>query len=188
MMEPLPDIDEFENRPVENLNFRCRVWEYIKYFTKSAKLAIRHPFMRQYTMRYRTGHIFVESYTKKEWGVVVNEAWNMGVCVKPMRIGSRHHKAIGIDVARLTRLYEEFAEDESKFYSIMNRIAALMRLLADDERVKPYLKTDPTDSEHTMINNTLIEVMAKFPISDDGELDKDAFFREVKELIENEKH
>ena len=83
---------------------------------------------------------------------------------------------------------EEFGEDESKFYSIMNRIAALMRLLADDERVKPYLKTDPTDSEHTMINNTLIEVMAKFPISDDGELDKDAFFREVKELIENEKH
>jgi hypothetical protein len=39
-----------------------------------------------------------------------------------------------------------------------------------------------------MINNVLIEVVAKFPISDDGELDKDAFFREVKELIENDKH
>ena len=83
---------------------------------------------------------------------------------------------------------KEFGEDESKFYSIMNRIAALMRLLSDDERVKPYLKTDPTDGENTMINNTLIEVMAKFPISDDGELDSDAFFKAVKPLIENEMH
>jgi hypothetical protein len=83
---------------------------------------------------------------------------------------------------------KEFGQDESKFYSIMNRIAALMRLMSDDERVKPYLKTDPTYSEDTMINNVLIEVVAKFPISDDGELDKDAFFREVKELIENDKH
>jgi len=81
-----------------------------------------------------------------------------------------------------------FGEDESKFYSIMNRIAALMRLLSDDERVKPYLKTQPEDSEHTMINNALIEVMAKFPISEDGEIDKDAFFREVEELIEIEKN
>jgi len=82
---------------------------------------------------------------------------------------------------------KEFGEDESKFYSIMNRIAALMRLLADDERVKPYLKTDPTDSAHTMINNALIEVMAKVPISDDGEFDRDAFFRDVKGIIGNGK-
>ncbi len=82
---------------------------------------------------------------------------------------------------------KEFGEDESKFYSIMNRIAALMRLFSDDERVKPYLKEDPDDSEHTMINNALIEVMAKFPISEDGEFDKDTFFSEVQELIENEK-
>ena len=68
----------------------------------------------------------------------------------------------------------------------MNRIAALMRLLSDDERVKPYLKTHPDDSEHTLINNALIEVMARFPISEDGQFDKDAFFRELQELVENE--
>jgi len=82
---------------------------------------------------------------------------------------------------------QEFGEDESKVYSIMNRIAALMRLLSEDERVKPYLKADPDDSEHTMINNALIEVMAKFPISRDGEFDKDIFFKEVQELIEDER-
>jgi hypothetical protein len=85
-------------------------------------------------------------------------------------------------------IVKEFGQDESKFYSIMNRIVALMRLMSDDERVKPYLKTDPTGSGYTMINNVIIEVIAKFPISDDGELDKDAFFKEVKELIENNKH
>lgn len=83
---------------------------------------------------------------------------------------------------------QEFGKDESKFYSIMNRIAAFMRLLSDDERVKPYLKEHPEDIENTMINNTLIEVMAKFPISEDGEIDKDTFFREVVDLIENDKN
>lgn len=55
---------------------------------------------------------------------------------------------------------KEFGEDESKYYSVMNRITALLRLLSDDDRVTPYLKEDPDDSEHTMINNALIEVMA----------------------------
>ena len=82
---------------------------------------------------------------------------------------------------------QEFGEDESKFYSIMNRIFALMRLLSDDERVAPYLKADPENSEYTMINNAVIEVMARFPISEDGKINKDAFFREVDELIENKK-
>jgi hypothetical protein len=81
---------------------------------------------------------------------------------------------------------QEFGKDESKFYSIMNRIAALMRLLSDDKRVQPYLKSDPADSEHTMINNVLIEVIAKFPISRNGDLDKDAFFAEVEKLVSNE--
>lgn len=82
---------------------------------------------------------------------------------------------------------QEFGQDESKFYSIMNRITALMRLLSDDDRVKPYLKAHPEDSEHTMINNALIEVMAKFPISENGEIDKDVFFREVEDLIKSGK-
>ena len=30
--------------------------------------------------------------------------------------------------------------------------------------------------------------MAKFPITEDGEIDRDAFFMEVKELLEIEKH
>ncbi|MFH2046938.1 MAG: hypothetical protein ABIK92_17550 [Pseudomonadota bacterium] len=80
----------------------------------------------------------------------------------------------------------EFGKNVSKYYSIMNRIGILMRLMSD-ERVNPYLKTDSTDSERTMINNVLIEVLAKFPVSDAGELDRDAFFREVQELIENKK-
>lgn len=78
---------------------------------------------------------------------------------------------------------QEFGEDESKFYSIMNRIFALMRLLSDDERAAPYLKADPENNEYTMINKAVIEVMARFPISEDGEINKDAFFREVEELI-----
>lgn len=80
----------------------------------------------------------------------------------------------------------EFGKNVSKYYSMMNRIGVLMKLMSD-ERVKPYLKTDPTDSERTMINNVLIELLAKFPISDAGELDRDAFFREVKEFIKNKK-
>jgi hypothetical protein len=84
---------------------------------------------------------------------------------------------------------QEFGKDESKFYSIMNRIRALLGLMIEDKRCKPYLKTNPTDSTHTLMNNVLIEVMAKFPISNDGEgeFDRDIFFREVKELLKNEK-
>jgi hypothetical protein len=69
---------------------------------------------------------------------------------------------------------------------MMNRIAALMRLLSDDKRINSYLKVNPNDSENTMINSAVIKVMAKFPISEDGEFDRDAFFKEVHKTVEKE--
>ena len=102
--------------------------------------------------------------------------------IQQIRLKDNHINRFGGAIA------QEFGEDESKFYSIMTRISSLMRILSDDERVKPYLKDDPDDSGNTMINNVLFEVMAKFPISRDGEFDKDTFFKEVKELTGNSKN
>ncbi len=82
---------------------------------------------------------------------------------------------------------QEFGNDISRFYSIMNRTAALMRLSSEDERTLQYLTTSADNSEGVMINDALIKVMARFPISQEGEFDEDAFFKEVNGLVENGK-
>jgi hypothetical protein len=81
---------------------------------------------------------------------------------------------------------QEFGKDESKYYSLMNRVVALMRILSTDERAETYTKNHPDDSEFVMVNNVMIEAMADFPISDDGEIDRDAFFLKVQEILEND--
>ena len=83
---------------------------------------------------------------------------------------------------------QHYGNDESKYFSIMNRILALMEILSSDEKVKKYLKPDPDDGEFVMVNNILIEAMADFPMSDMGEIDKDAFFLKVQEMIENDEN
>lgn len=72
----------------------------------------------------------------------------------------------GVAIAR------EFDNMGSKFFSLMTRIGALMRLL-EDERAKPYVKLE---GEFTRIRNAMIETMASFPISPEGFLDADLFF------------
>ncbi len=66
----------------------------------------------------------------------------------------------------------EFDNMGSKFFSLMTRIGALMRLLEDD-RAKPYVEME---GEYTKIRNAMIETMASFPISPEGFLDADQFF------------
>ena len=72
----------------------------------------------------------------------------------------------GVAIAR------EFDNMGSKFFSLMTRIGALMRLLEDD-RTKPYVEME---GEYTKIRNAMIETMASFPISPEGFLDVDQFF------------
>jgi len=79
----------------------------------------------------------------------------------------------GVAIAR------EFDNMGSKFFSLMTRIGALMRLL-EDERAKPFVELE---GEFTKIRNALIETMASFPISPEGFMDVDGFFR----LLENVK-
>ena len=66
----------------------------------------------------------------------------------------------------------EFDNMGSKFFSLMTRIGALMRLLEDD-RAKPYVELE---GDYTKIRNAMIETMASFPISPEGFLDVDQFF------------
>jgi hypothetical protein len=70
----------------------------------------------------------------------------------------------------------EFDNMGSKFFSLMTRIGALMRLLEDD-RAKPYVELE---GEFTKIRNAMIEAMASFPISPEGFLDVDQFFNLLK--------
>jgi hypothetical protein len=79
----------------------------------------------------------------------------------------------GVAIAR------EFDNMGSKFFSLMTRIGALMRLL-EDERAKPFVEME---GEFTKIRNALIETMASFPISPEGFMDLDRFFH----LLENVK-
>jgi len=72
----------------------------------------------------------------------------------------------GVAIAR------EFDNMGSKFFSLMTRIGALMRLIEDD-RAKPYVELE---GEYTKIRNAMIETMASFPITPDGFLDVDQFF------------
>ena len=76
----------------------------------------------------------------------------------------------GVAIAR------EFDNMGSKFFSLMTRIGALMRLLEDD-RAKPYVQME---GEFTKIRNAMIETMASFPISPDGFLDADRFFNSLE--------
>jgi len=70
----------------------------------------------------------------------------------------------------------EFDNMGSKFFSLMTRIGALMRLLEDD-RAKPYVQLE---GEFTKIRNAMIETMAAFPISPEGFLDVDRFFSHLE--------
>ena len=70
---------------------------------------------------------------------------------------------------------QEFDNAGSKFFSLMTRIGALMRLLEDD-RARPYVELE---GDFTKIRNTMIETMASFPISPEGFLDADRFFRRL---------
>ena len=79
----------------------------------------------------------------------------------------------GVAVAR------EFDNMGSKFFSLMTRIGALMRLLEDD-RARPYVETE---GEYTKIRNAMIENMASFPISPEGFLDVDQFFNSLKKSV-----
>lgn len=72
----------------------------------------------------------------------------------------------GVAIAR------EFDNMGSKFFSLMTRIGALMRLLEHD-RAKPYVELE---GEFTKIRNAMIETMASFPISPEGTVDVDKFF------------
>jgi hypothetical protein len=76
----------------------------------------------------------------------------------------------GVAIAR------EFDNMGSKFFSLMTRIGALMRLLEDD-RARPYVQME---GEFTKIRNAMIETMASFPISPDGFLDADQFFTSLE--------
>ena len=81
----------------------------------------------------------------------------------------------GVAIAR------EFDNMGSKFFSLMTRIGALMRLL-EDERAKPYVQLE---GEFTKIRNTMIETMASFPISPEGFFDVDQFFSQLNRTAEN---
>jgi len=74
----------------------------------------------------------------------------------------------------------EFDNMGSKFFSLMTRIGALMRLLEDD-RAKPYVQLE---GEFTKIRNAMIETMASFPISPEGFLDLDRFFSHLEKTGE----
>lgn len=76
----------------------------------------------------------------------------------------------GVAIAR------EFDNMGSKFFSLMTRIGALMRLL-EDERAKPYVEPE---GEFTKIRNAMIEAMAAFPISPEGFIDVDRFFSHLE--------
>ena len=76
----------------------------------------------------------------------------------------------GVAIAR------EFDNMGSKFFSLMTRIGALMRLLEDD-RARPYVELE---GEFTKIRNAMIETMASFPISPEGFLDVDQFFSHLE--------
>ena len=71
---------------------------------------------------------------------------------------------------------KEFDNMGSKFFSLMTRIGALMRLLEDD-RARPYVELE---GEYTKIRNAMIETMASFPISPEGFLDVDQFFSHLE--------
>lgn len=73
---------------------------------------------------------------------------------------------------------QEFDNMGSKFFSLMTRIGALMRLLEDD-RARPYVEAD---GEFTKIRNAMIEEMASYPISPEGFLDVDRFFNHLKKV------
>lgn len=75
----------------------------------------------------------------------------------------------GVAIAR------EFDNLGSKFFSLMTRIGALMRLI-EDERAKPYVQLE---GEFTKIRNAMIETMASFPITPDGFVDADQFFSQL---------
>ena len=76
----------------------------------------------------------------------------------------------GVAIAR------EFDNMGSKFFSLMTRIGALMRLLEHD-RAKPYVQLE---GEFTKIRNAMIETMASFPISPEGFVDVDKFFNHLE--------
>lgn len=76
----------------------------------------------------------------------------------------------GVAIAR------EFDNMGSKFFSLMTRIGALMRLLEDD-RAQPYVELE---GDFTKIRNAMIEAMASFPISQEGFVDVDQFFNHLK--------
>lgn len=76
----------------------------------------------------------------------------------------------GVAIAR------EFDNMGSKFFSLMTRIGALMRLLEDD-RAKPYVESE---GDYTKIRNAMIETMASFPISPEGFFDVDQFFSRLE--------
>lgn len=76
----------------------------------------------------------------------------------------------GVAIAR------EFDHMGSKFFSLITRIGALMRLLEDD-RSRPFVEME---GEFTRIRNSMIEAMASFPISPEGFLDVDRFFNHLK--------
>jgi hypothetical protein len=76
----------------------------------------------------------------------------------------------GVAIAR------EFDNMGSKFFSLMTRIGALMRLLEDD-RASAYVEME---GEYTKIRNVMIETMASFPISPEGFLDVDQFFNHLE--------
>jgi hypothetical protein len=78
----------------------------------------------------------------------------------------------GVAIAR------EFDNMGSKFFSLMTRIGALMRILEDD-RAKPYVELE---GEFTKIRNAMIETMASFPISPEGFLDADQFFNHLETI------
>jgi hypothetical protein len=101
--------------------------------------------------------------------------------INEIRLRDNPHNRFGSAIAH------EYGNDESKFYSIMMRIRSLMILLSSDERVKPYLKAHPDNSEIDMINNVLVEAIADFPISDEGEMDEEAFFIRVQEILKADK-
>jgi hypothetical protein len=75
----------------------------------------------------------------------------------------------------------EFDNMGSKFFSLMTRIGALMRLLEHD-RAKPYVELE---GEFTKIRNAMIETMASFPISPEGFVDVDKFFNHLENARKN---
>jgi len=81
----------------------------------------------------------------------------------------------GVAIAR------EFDNMGSKFFSLMTRIGALMRILEDD-RAKPYVELE---GEFTKIRNAMIEAMAAYPISPEGFLDVDQFFHHLEGASKN---